>query len=164
MAKARQDQSLIPSVLDRLIDDEPEVRREAGKPRSQVLRELIQTVRRDLENLLNTRRRWATWPSDLEELSQSLVAYGLPDVLASNLGSPEGREIYRRQIERTIRTFEPRFMTVRVELLDETEPIDRSLRFRVDALLRVQPSPEPVVFDSQLDPSTGTVTISGAAR
>jgi len=48
-------ESLIPSVLDRLLDDDPASAREAPKARTQVLRELKQSVRRDLEWLLNSR-------------------------------------------------------------------------------------------------------------
>jgi len=45
MSRVRPDQPLIPSVLDRLLDDDPTAKREVEKPRSQVVRELKQTVR-----------------------------------------------------------------------------------------------------------------------
>ena len=54
MAKIEADQLLTPSVLDRLIDEEPTSTRELPKSRGQVLRDLKQHIRRDLENLLNT--------------------------------------------------------------------------------------------------------------
>ena len=57
MAKISEQQPLVPSVLDRLMDCEPDNPREAPKSRHQILRELKQSVRRDLENLLNTRWR-----------------------------------------------------------------------------------------------------------
>ena len=62
MAKIRDDQPLVPSVLDRLLDDEPQNTHETPKSRNQVLRDLKQSVRRDLENLLNTRWRCIAWP------------------------------------------------------------------------------------------------------
>ena len=52
MAEIRADQPLVPSVLDRLLDYEPDVKREPPKSRHQVLRELKQSVRRDLEALM----------------------------------------------------------------------------------------------------------------
>ena len=75
-------------MLDRLLDHEPDVRREAPRSRNQVLRELKQSVRRDLENLLNTRVRCIPLPPELKELKQSLVNYGIPDLTGASLGDP----------------------------------------------------------------------------
>lgn len=164
MARIRSDQPLVPSVLDRLLDDDPDVNREAPKSRSQLLRELKESVRRDLENLLNTRWRCASWPSDLKQLEHSLVNYGIPDFTGANLGVAQNREGFRRIIENVIRRFEPRFKSVRVELLNNAEPLDRTLRFRIDALLHVEPAPEPVAFDSSLEPTTANFEVKGAKR
>lgn len=163
MAKIKADQPLVPSVLDRLLDDEPEVNREAPRTRNQVLRELKQSVRRDLENLLNTRRRCLGWPAELMELEHSLVNYGLPDFLSANMASTEGREQFCQALEEVIRTCETRFKSVKVQLLDSGDPLDRTLRFRIDALLRADPAPEPVVFDSAVEPGTGTIQVKGVS-
>ena len=80
MAKVDADQPLLPSLLDRLIDEEPDDSREPPKSRSQLLRELKQSIRRDLENLLNTRQRCRSWPENFDELTVSLVSYGIPDM------------------------------------------------------------------------------------
>jgi type VI secretion system protein ImpF len=151
-------------VLDRLLDDDPTASRETPKTRTQVLRELKQSVRRDLENLLNTRRRAVAWPEEFEELRQSLLGYGLPDITGSDLGSVPSREQFRRVMEQVIRQFEPRLKHVSVEMLENLEPIDRTLRFRIDALLHVEPAPEPVVFDSAMQQVTGDVEVKGASR
>lgn len=164
MAKIESEQPLVPSVLDRLIDYEPDNNKEAPKARSQVLRELKQSVRRDLENLLNTRRRCLNWPPSMDELNQSLVGYGIPDFTGTHLGTTAERESFRNTIENVIRRFEPRFKTVRVVLLENAEPTDHTLRFRIDALLYAEPAPEPVVFDSSLEPNTGTFQIKGTGR
>lgn len=47
---------ITPSIVDRLLDFEPTNPNEAPKSRSQGMRELKQSVRRDLEWLLNTRQ------------------------------------------------------------------------------------------------------------
>src|SRR5262245_7495839 len=99
MPEIRPDQPLIPSVLDRLIDQEPDVRREAPRGRNQVLRDLKQSVRRDLENLLNTRVRCVPTPPELNHLKRSLVNYGLPDLTGSSPAAPKDREEFRRTIE-----------------------------------------------------------------
>jgi len=162
MTRIRSDQPLVPSVLDRLLDDDPAATQEVAKSRTQVLRELKQSVRRDLENLLNTRRRWSRWPDHLEELGESLANYGLPDITGLDLASVERREDFCRTLEAVIRYFEPRFAKVSIEIQQGSEMIDRTLRLRIDGLLHATPAPEPVVFDSSVEPTTGNVEVRRA--
>jgi type VI secretion system protein ImpF len=162
MAKIRGDQPLIPSLLDRLLDFDPEITKEAPPSRHQVLRDMKNSVRRDLENLLNTRRCCVSPDPGLKDLKLSLLNYGLPDFLGLNMGSGKDREEFCRQLQMTIKQFEPRFKTVKVSLLTNAEPLDRTLRFRIDALMYADPAPEAVVFDSSLEPSTGIVQVKGA--
>jgi type VI secretion system protein ImpF len=164
MAKIQADRPLVPSVLDRLLDDDPTVSRETEKSRSQVLRELKLSVRRDLENLLNTRWRCEGWPEDLDQLDLSLVNYGIPDITGADLRSTSGRERFRHILERVIQHFEPRFQRVTVEVLANKDALDHSMRFRINALMYAEPAPEPVVFDSSLEPATGNVEVKGAGR
>lgn len=164
MSRVRENQMLLPSILDRLIDDDPDNSRETPRSRNQVLRELRQSVRRDLEDLLNTRWRCTAWPPNFDELECSLVNYGIPDFTGTVVNTPEDREEFRRVIEQTIRRFEPRFKTVKVEMLKNSDRTDRTLRFRIDALMYAEPAPEPVVFDSQLEPSTRTFELKGSTR
>jgi type VI secretion system protein ImpF len=154
--------SLNPSLLDRLLDDNPGVQQEPPTLPQEALRNLHQSVRRDLEALLNTRQRCGTYPAALKELDKSLVNYGIPDFTGSNLSSPEGRMQFVRSIESVIRRYEPRFKSIRVTLLDNVEPLDRTLRFRVDAVVYAEPAPEAVVFDSSLEPVTGNVEVKDA--
>ena len=164
MERVQPDQPLLPSLLDRLIDDRPDETREAPKSRSQVFREFKQGVRRDLENLLNTHQRARTHPENLEELNRSVVSYGIPDLRGADLATSGGRRNFARLVEEVIQRFEPRFLQVRVDLLDNADPLDRILRFRIEALLRVDPAPEPVVFDSAVEPATGNVEVRGGVR
>lgn len=159
MAKISEDIPLVPSVLDRLLDDEPENSREAPRSRGQVLRDMKQSVRRDLEALLNTRWRCRSWPEDLDELNLSIVNYGVPDFTGTSLATDENREKMRAIVERVIRHFEPRFKSVQVKLLPNADSTDRTLRLRIDALLYAEPAPEPVVFDSQLEPTLGAFAV-----
>jgi type VI secretion system protein ImpF len=140
------------SVLDRLLDDEPETSREAPRSVRQSLRDLRAAVRRDLENLLNTRQRWRGWPKELDELDRSLLNYGMQDLTGATLASVKSRGEFLRGIEAVIRRCEPRFKNVRVLPHEEGESIDRTLRFRIEAMLQVDPVPEAVVFDSHLEP------------
>jgi type VI secretion system protein ImpF len=163
MAEGLNHRPLLPSLLDRLLDADPGVRREPPAAQHLLLRELKQSVRRDLENLLNTRIRNVTWGPHLEELDRSLVSYGLPDFNGLSLGSTADRERFCRLLEAVIRQNEPRLLNVRVQSVADTEPIDRVFRFRIEALLRAEPAPEPVAFDSMVKPTTGNFEVRGAS-
>ena len=56
MARPDREPNLLPSLLDRLLDDRPGVTSEPAVSRAQSLRALKKSVARDLEALLNTRR------------------------------------------------------------------------------------------------------------
>ncbi len=152
------------SILDRLLDDNPGVQSEAAPTPEQTQRDLHQAVRRDLEALLNTRQRVAGYPRSMRELDQSLVNYGIPDFTGANLSSPDSRAQFVRVIEAVIRRYEPRFKAIRVSLSDNVEPLDRTLRFRIDAVVYAEPAPETVVFDSALEPVTGNVQVKESSH
>jgi len=162
MAQIKKTEPLLPSVIDRLLDDNPAVQQEAATSRAQVLRELHASIRRDLQNLLNTRRRCLPLGPEPDQLEQSLVNYGIPDFSGGNFGSSASREEFRHTTEEVIRVFEPRFKTVRVKLLENADPHDQTLRFRIDALVYADPAPEPVAFDSLLEPVTYNFEVKGA--
>jgi type VI secretion system protein ImpF len=122
---------------------------------------LRNAVRRDLEALLNSRCRCVSPPEGLDELETSLVEYGVPDFLSANAGSEEAREEFRRSVEKVIRRFEPRFKSVTVKLADDSVQLDRTLRFRIDALMYAEPAPEFVSFDSLLDPASHNFSVIG---
>jgi type VI secretion system protein ImpF len=159
-----RDKQLTPSLLDRLLDDEPGNQREATKQRHQVLREMKLSVRRDLENLLNTRWRCVSWPPDLDQLEMSLVNYGIPDFTGIRFAGANAQEELRVILEAVIKRFEPRFAQVRVELITNADSLDRTLRFRIDAMLHADPVVEPVVFDTTLKTSTGDFEVTGGNR
>ena len=161
MPPVRPDQPLVPSVLDRLLDDDPGTTTEPARNRSLMLRELKLAVRRDVENLLNARRRNVTIPRELPELARSLLTYGVADFSGTGPATRKQREAFCRLLEGVIRENEPRLLEVKVEVATNPEPGDRTLRFRIDALLRADPAPEPVVFDSTLEPATHTFAVAG---
>lgn len=142
--------NLVPSLLDRLLDDEPGESKEPAWSQSLTVRQLERAVARDLEALLNTRRETLEeLPDDFKEVTRSLVNYGLPDFTSFSLAGPKDRARIQRALEEAIGYFEPRLQRVRVTL-EAPKELDRALRFRVDALLRVDPAPELVTFDAVL--------------
>lgn len=159
MSRTDNEIRITPSVLDRLIDENPEISREPPASRSTSFRILKQAVKRDLEWLLNTRVAEAV-PEDLPELSRSVAGFGLPDFSNNNLKSMQGKGGLRHAIERAISTFEPRLEGV-VVTLERANETDRSVRFRIDARLRVEPTPEPVAFDTLLELGSGEFVVKG---
>src|SRR5213593_5016065 len=87
------------SVLDRLIDYEPEISREPIASRSKNLRELKQSVKRDLEWLLNTRQNATELPAELKETNNSVASFGLPDFSTFSTDSEEDQKQIKREIE-----------------------------------------------------------------
>jgi type VI secretion system protein ImpF len=132
-------QRLLPSVLDRLLEDGGPWTVESEK----------RVLRRDLEWLLNTRRVVAGLPTGPGPLGKSAVTYGLPDLASFRAGSAGDRERLRLAVREAIRRFEPRLSRVRVTLESGPAP-ELPVRLRIDALLRVEPEPEPVAFGSVL--------------
>lgn len=160
MPRAGDDGPVVMSVFDRLLDDDPGSLQEPRKPRARALGELRDALRRDLEALLNARPCSTTWSPGLAELNASILNYGVAVVSSADLSIDDNRERFRAAVEQTIQRFEPRFLRVSVSLVDDAERIDRTLRFRIEALVQAKPSPEPIVFDSVLDPSTQGVTVA----
>jgi len=68
------------SVLDRLLDLEPKSKVEGPLTHSKSLAQLKLAVRRDLENLLNTRCTPEPLPESSVEARRSMYNYGVPDI------------------------------------------------------------------------------------
>ena len=149
------------SVLDRLIDQEPERKLEPPLTRARSLRELKAALRRDLEWLLNTRRTIEESPASLKELERSLYNYGLPDVSSLYLRSSNDQDTLLKAIRVAINFFEPRLLNIKVAL--EPAAADaRVIRFSIEGLLRMDPAPEHVFFDTMLEPMSGQYQVKGS--
>jgi type VI secretion system protein ImpF len=149
------------SVLDRLIDQEPERKLELPLTRAQSLRELKAALRRDLEWLLNSRRTIEESPASLKELERSLYNYGLPDVSSLYLRSSKDQGALLGAIKTAINFFEPRLLNIKVTL-EPAGDDTRVLRFAIDGLLRMDPAPEHVFFDTVLEPMSGQYQVQGS--
>ncbi|MCW9032485.1 MAG: type VI secretion system baseplate subunit TssE [Gammaproteobacteria bacterium] len=159
MAHIDKKKKLRPSILDRLLDDEPDNLNEIDPGQHQKLRQLRNSVRRDLENLMNARFRVMEPNEEYHELENSLLNYGLPDLATINITDLDKRKEFISKMEKILKGFEPRFKDVNVSYMENKDNIDRTLRFRIDATLYADPSPEVVVFDSVLEPVTRSISI-----
>lgn len=147
-----------PSLLDRLIDRSP---RESADPpisREQSIARYRAAVSRDVEWLLNARQSILKIPAALEEVPDSVLAYGLPDLTSIGTDSPEARQGLVRQIERAIGLFEPRLTRVRV-LATEMPDDQKRIRLTIDGMLDMDPEPERVVFDTVVELARGDFSV-----
>lgn len=140
-----------PSVLDRLIDEDPKSNVEAPLSRSQSVRIFKAALRRDLEWLLNARRNITAVPEDCEELARSVFTFGLPDITSMSKDSRESFERLARLIQSAIDVFEPRLTGVTVDLREGDSKVLRDVHFVIDGILRLDPMPERVMFDTRQD-------------
>lgn len=167
MAKSLPNEiQLLPSLLDRLLDDHPEESREPAWREVQVVRLLKTSLCRDLQNLLNASRVLAVIPERYAALKTSLLNYGLPDLQSMEVREDHDLGHLCRLIEESIQAFEPRLQGVRVRPVvdaDDKKPIDRRVRFEIEAVLVVEPLREPVLFSSSLDVASGEFAVEGGA-
>jgi type VI secretion system protein ImpF len=160
MATEGTQPTILPSILDRLIDAESggTVARQGYS-----VQQLIDVVRRDLEELLNTRQSVLDLPKDLKRTADSIHAYGMKDLTSFNAVTPEQREDVARAMEATVARHEPRLRDIRATLLsDEDDLKQRRIRFRIEGRVAVDPAPE-VAFDTLLELTSGQHSVQQSA-
>jgi type VI secretion system protein ImpF len=155
MSRIDPQMGLMPSVIDRLID--PESGGTAWR-RGYGIEQMMEAVRRDLEDLLNTRQTSVGLPDHFVELRRSIFNYGLPDLVTLDTTTPQARADIGGVIEAVVSIFEPRLKDIRATMIDAGEKT-RSVRFHIDARLRVDPAPE-VAFDTILELTTGHASVA----
>ncbi len=102
---------LVPSVLDRLIDPDTET---TAWQRGYGPEQMLAAVKRDLEELLNTHQSNQDLPPEWEQLSDSLLTYGVPDLVSVSVSNASEKERVASLIEGVIARCEPRLRNVRV--------------------------------------------------
>jgi type VI secretion system protein ImpF len=150
------------SVLDRLLDDEPKSKVESTLTHGQSVAKLKVNLRRDLENLLNTRCPPEPLPKSSRETHHSVYNYGVPDITDLRANFLYDQERLLTVIREAIQTFEPRLDGVSVSVFSTTGTA-RVLRFVIEGMLRVDPAPERVVFDAALELTSGAYQLIGEA-
>jgi len=146
------------SILDRLIDLNPEVSNEPVQDNMFNIGQIKASVRGNLENLLNARRMIGADELSDQDLNASLLSYGLRDFTSCNPESQSVRQKLRHDIEKMVSQFEPRLknVSVRVGYPGKT---DRLIKFSIAGILVVKPLSEPVNFDTYLDINRGEYKI-----
>ena len=154
MAQLDLPSALMPSLLDRLLDpDSMGTRAQPGYTLSQI----VESVHKDLEDLLNTRRSVEVVGAHFVELARSVATFGLPD-LTSVAGSTLGKqEAIGHLIEKAIELHEPRLRNVRAKAV-RSRTQDLRVRYHIDAELVVDPAPA-VTFETVVEMTTGHVSV-----
>jgi type VI secretion system protein ImpF len=160
MARSEPEPNVTLSILERLVDNDASLRIDPPQGRSQSLRQLKAALRRDIEWLLNTRRSVEEVKDSGLELSRSLFNYGLPDITSLGVHSTQDQKRLLWMIESTIATFEPRIQDARVSM-EPVAGVARVMRFQIQGLLRIDPAPERVTFDTVLELASGEYEVKG---
>lgn len=161
MNRGRKDPTVRQSVLERLVDLEPRVASDPPLDWSESVALKRASVKRDLDWLLNTRRTPEPAPAAFPELRSSVHHFGLPDLTSLSADSVESRQRLLREVEECIRTFEPRLTAVKVTARPDPGSSRHRVRFVVEGMLRLEPEPERITFDTVLEITSGTIRVSG---
>lgn len=158
MISMKSDQNIRPSVLNRLLDYDTSSHQEPVQNHFYNIRQLEAAVIRDIENLFNTRKQITPVPELFSEVRKSLFTYGLDDFTSENPKSLPVKHRLRQAVENALKIFEPRLKNVIVRI-DNDSTHERNLRFRISAVLMVEPETEPVSFDTYFDSNRGEYII-----
>jgi type VI secretion system protein ImpF len=163
LASRREKDLLRPSILDRLIGGE------SGQGSQGVyeyigVRELRDSIARDLEWLLNSKFTEFLDLEQFPEAEDSILTYGVPDFSTYSWRSASDAVTISRVLEEAIRRFEPRLLprTIKVEPVSNNEVDNFTLGFRINAMLNVDPIREAVSFDTAVDFESTAIHVKGS--
>lgn len=146
------------SLLDRLIDDSPDLASEPLINEADSFEGMKAGLRRDLEGLLNARRPFSTWLANAPDLAGTVVDFGLPDLSTEDFGTEVVRERIRRMIANCIRAHEPRLSKVEVE--KDGGPSVTGVHFRISAVIRFSGYDTEVIYDARLRPTDRAIDVA----
>lgn len=170
MAELTTRDRLQPSLLDRLIDQDPQAAREPVEARVLSRKQLRSAVLRDLSWLFNTPRaepepkserkeELARWRG-LDLARQSVLNYGMPAFAGVTLSSLDAKAI-EGAVAGAIRAFEPRIdpATVEVELKMQGENHHNMLQLVIRGQMWAQPVPLELLLAADVDVETDSTRV-----
>ncbi|QDQ25439.1 type VI secretion system baseplate subunit TssE [Chitinimonas arctica] len=160
MAELSSKDRLQPSLLDRLTDLEPEQRHESRESRVLSMRQLRQSVRRDLTHLLNTTHLQSRLDlSDFAPVRQSVLNFGMPELAGKTASGMKSARL-AEAIAEAIRVFEPRIMpdSLKVSAINMGDA-NNCVSYLIEGDLWAQPYPERLYFKTDLDLEVGQVRL-----
>lgn len=144
-------------LFDRLTDLDPGSIAELRPFRTLSRSGLRESVRRELERLLNTR---SSLPVDQLEARAELTVleYGMPDLSAFSAADPEDQRRLAAVVTRAVTAFEPRLREVRT-VFESLENAGREASLRIEAVLTIDEVSEPISFPTLLAVKGGEVLV-----
>jgi type VI secretion system protein ImpF len=160
MAEALSRDRLYPSLLDRLIDDEPGRATEARENRSTSLQRLRDNVLRDLNWLFNATSSSIDFDGD-PLLDASVINYGMPP-LAGRPASQYDMGDLSRVLRDVILRFEPRIIAHTLKVTAQRNGRDNHnvIGFRIEGQLWSQPIPLEIYMRTEIDLESGMTQVS----
>jgi type VI secretion system protein ImpF len=161
MAELAPRERLQPSLLDRLLDDEPDKLVESRERRVLSLRTLREGVLRDLAWLLNTTNLLSVSEVPrLPHLANSVLNYGMPDISGVSVAGLNLSDL-ERGIRQAIWDFEPRLIrsSVVVRAVAANAGEHNKITFEIEGDLWAQPYPERLYLKTELDMDRATVRL-----
>ena len=165
MAEALRDR-LVPSLLDRLTDNDPQGRLEARENRLLSIPQLRASVLRDMGWLFNAIRLDVNGNLDAyPEIKSSVLNYGLPAMSGHCVSGTDMREL-ERLMRQAILNFEPRLIADTLTIKAETNVKELNhhnlVSFKICAQLWAQPAPVELTLQTDLDLESGQCRIAEA--
>ena len=149
MARNKSDVLITQSLLDRLtdLDQWPETR-------SASISMYRESLKRDVEWLLNTRQPVIPELEDYPATAASVFNFGLPDIHSFDGSKGKEQNALTVALEKCIRIFEPRISQPRV-FLTRTDLLSRSLKFHIEGQIVYENMNEEIKFDTTLELISG---------
>ena len=149
MARSKSDVLITQSLLDRLTDMD-----QWPETRSASISMYRESLKRDVEWLLNTRQPVIPELEDYPATAASVFNFGLPDIHSFDGSKGKEQNALTVALEKCIRIFEPRISQPRV-LLTRTDILSRSLKFHIEGQIVYENMNEEIKFDTTLELISG---------
>jgi type VI secretion system protein ImpF len=149
LARTKSEILITQSLVDRLTDTE-----QWPETRAASISMYRESMKRDLEWLLNTRKPVIPELEGYPATAASVLSFGLPDLHSFDGSAGREQNALTVALEKCIRTFEPRINQPRV-FLTRTDLLSRSLRFHIEGQIYYENMDEEVKFDTVLEMISG---------
>ncbi len=167
MAEPMPMDRLLPCLLDRLTDENPESNKESADRRVMSLRRYRAGVRRDLQNLLNTSCHTEDEPiCQYEQVATSVLNFGTPDFCGQTVSGVSVTDVQRR-IRQAILNYESRIVPGSLRVRVDTRPEameSNAVTFEITGELWALPAPDPLYYRTEVDLETGRFEIRDRAH
>lgn len=143
---------IMPSLLDRLLND--------GATTS---REVREGLRRDLENLLNTSNCIIGWGADKASLDSSILNYGVIDITTINVSTPDQKISVAKELQKQIAALDSRFDEIVITVQPNRSESEQALRLRLELSVEIDNVLESILMESLLDPLATRVSVKAVS-